>query len=472
MGKKIVIPEEKVKEVIRLYVEEKIGTPTLSKIFNYHKSIINRTLKENGITLDTPGRRFLGGKKVSDAKYYKNNKNKILTNHKKWSQKNREHIKNYHSKWRELNRDKVNQKSKEWIKKRCDIDPQYKLNKNIRTAINISLKEKNIKKYGKTFDYLPYKLEELVHHLETQFKESMSWDNYGDWYVDHIIPLSNFSFTDIKSEAFEECWSLSNLQPMWAKENMSKNNRVVAHQYKIRLQKEVEERDKINFDYESLNLKNSIVKEITRKQCEEIINEYEWLGYLPKYTKHHFGLFFNVNGVERLGGVVATQPEYGNNIGVWDKYGYTGKIIQLSRGVCLWWTPKNSASYMISKVLKWLIKNTEYEVVSSTVDSNAGEIGTIYQSLGWFYVGVMGGNLTKNGKERIRYGYKINGKIYNQRHIRKMIGTASKDEVLKQFPNVEIINMGRKKRYFKFIKNQEIHLNKIEHMLKPYPKRK
>jgi hypothetical protein len=259
---------------------------------------------------------------------------------------------------------------------------------------------------------------------------------------------------------------------MWAKENMSKNNRIVAHQFKIRQQKEIDEKGKINFDYESLSLRNSIVKEITRKQCEEIINEYEWLGYLPKYTKHHFGLFFILNGVEYLGGVVAIQPEYGNNIGVWDKYGYTDKIIQLSRGVCLWWTPKNSASYMISKVLKWLIKNTEYEVVSATVDSNAGEIGTIYQSLGWFYTGVMGGNLTKNGKERIRYGYKINGKIYNQRHIRKMIGTASKDEVLKKFPDVEIVNMGRKKRYFKFIKNQETHLNKIKHMLKPYPKRR
>jgi len=472
MAKKIMIPEEEVTKIVKLYVEDKIGTPTLSKMFNYHKSIINRTLKENGINVDTPGRRFLGGKKISDAKYYKNNKNKIVDNNKKWSQKNREHLKDYHSKWRELNRENVNEKSKNWSKKRCDSDPQYKLNKNIRTAINISLKEKNIKKYGKTFDYLPYTLEELVEHLEIQFKEGMSWENYGDWHVDHITPLSNFSFTNIENESFDECWSLSNLQPMWAKENMSKNNRIIAHQFKIRQQKEIDEKDKINFDYESLILKNSIVKEITRKQCEEIINEYEWLGYLPKYTKHHFGLFFIVNGVEHLGGVVAIQPEYGNNIGVWDKYGYTDKIVQLSRGVCLWWTPKNSASYMISKVLNWLMKNTKYEVVSATVDSNAGEIGTIYQSLGWFYTGIMGGNLTKKGKERIRYGYKINGKIYNQRHIRKMIGTASKDEVLKKFPGVEIVNMGRKKRYFKFIKNQEIHLDKIKDMLKPYPKRK
>ena len=83
----------------------------------------------------------------------------------------------------------------------------------------------------------------------------------------------------------------------------------------------------------------------------------------------------------------------------------------------------------------------------------------------------MNGNLTPSGKERIRYGYKLNGKIYNQRHIRKMIGTASKEVVLKHFPDIEIINMGRKKRYFKFIKNEHIHITKIQHMLKPYPKR-
>jgi hypothetical protein len=126
---------------------------------------------------------------------------------------------------------------------------------------------------------------------------------------------------------------------------------------------------------------------------------------------------------------------------------------------------------MISRVLKWLSKNTKYEVVSATVDSNAGEIGTIYQSLGWLYTGTMDGNLTPSGKERIRYGYKLNNKIYNQRHIRKMIGTASKETVLKHFPNIEIINMGRKKRYFKFIKNKHIHITKIKHMLKSYPKR-
>lgn len=142
---------------------------------------------------------------------------------------------------------------------------------------------------------------------------------------------------------------------------------------------------------------------------------------------------------------------------------------------------------MISKVSKWLKDNTHYKVLTpifspysgcnattATIDTSAGEIGTIYQSLNWYYVGVFAGNLTKTGKERIRYGYIIDGKIYNQRHIRSKIGTASKDVVLKHFPNVEIVNLGRKRRYFHFLgtkkENKEL-LSKIQNILQPYPKR-
>lgn len=469
MGKKIIIPKDEVKEIIRLYVDENIGTPTLSKKFGYHKSIINRTLKENGVTIDTPGRRYLGGKKVSDAKYYKKNKKQILDRYSKWSKENRDKLRNYHSEWREKNREKLNEYKRNYEKTKKDTDPLYRLACYTRTAIYTCLKERNMDKYSNTFDLLPYTLEELIEHLEKQFSKGMSWDNYGEWHVDHIKPMSSYNIEN--PIEFDECWSLSNLQPLWGKDNLIKNNKIVAHQYKIRQEKKEIEKGVLPFKEGDVKIKNSIVKQINRKNCEEVINEYEWLGYLPKYTKYHFGIFFNVNGKEYLGGVVAYQPEYGNNIGVWDKYGFTDKIIQLSRGVCLWWTPKNTASFMISKTLKWLTKETNYEIVSATVDSKAGEIGTIYQSLGWHYIGCMGGNKTKSGKERIRYGYKINGKIYNQRHIRSMIGTAKRDVVLENFPGVEIVNLGRKKRYFKFIKNHNKHYNNIKDMIKDYPKR-
>lgn len=251
-------------------------------------------------------------------------------------------------------------------------------------------------------------------------------------------------------------------------------DKIIAHQYKIRKTKEKEQSNTIGFNPAELSLKNTKIELIDRKVCKKIVEEYEWLGYMPRYTNYHFGIFFEINGEYNLGGVIAYQPEYGENLGVWDKFGYTNKIIQLSRGVCLWWTPKNTASYFINKTLDWLKTNTKYKVVTATVDSSAGEIGVIYQALNWIYVGLFGGNLTKSGKERIRYGYKIGDKIYNQRHIREKIGTAKNEIVLKHFPDVQIINLGRKKRYFQFIgtklENKEL-IKAIQDIIKPYPKK-
>ena len=54
----------------------------------------------------------------------------------------------------------------------------------------------------------------------------MSWDNYGEWHIDHIIPVSSFSFDNVDSEDFKKCWSLTNLQPLWSYENIKKSNKL------------------------------------------------------------------------------------------------------------------------------------------------------------------------------------------------------------------------------------------------------
>jgi 5-methylcytosine-specific restriction endonuclease McrA len=71
-----------------------------------------------------------------------------------------------------------------------------------------------------------YKLEDLKSHLEKQFKDGMSWENYGKWHIDHIIPISNFTIDSVESEEFKKCWSLNNLQPLWADENIKKSNKM------------------------------------------------------------------------------------------------------------------------------------------------------------------------------------------------------------------------------------------------------
>jgi len=67
-----------------------------------------------------------------------------------------------------------------------------------------------------------YTLDDLMDHLESQFKRGMTWDNYGDWHIDHIRPIADFDYEFVHDEEFKQCWSLWNLQPLWAKENRVK----------------------------------------------------------------------------------------------------------------------------------------------------------------------------------------------------------------------------------------------------------
>jgi len=99
-------------------------------------------------------------------------------------------------------------------------NPVYRLNHNICNSISYSLKRN---KDGCHWESLvDYTLQELVKHIEKQFKPGMSWDNYGEWHLDHVIPKIHFNFTSYKDLDFKRCWALRNLQPLWAKDNLSK----------------------------------------------------------------------------------------------------------------------------------------------------------------------------------------------------------------------------------------------------------
>lgn len=129
---------------------------------------------------------------------------------------------NYIKNWKKENRAQINQQERE----RRSTDINFRLKKNISRAIN-----RAIHKNGEsTFDYLPYAIEELKFHLEAQFDEKMTWDNYGSyWHIDHIKPHSLFHYTSMNDEAFKKCWSLENLRPLEAKQNMSDGATRIRH---------------------------------------------------------------------------------------------------------------------------------------------------------------------------------------------------------------------------------------------------
>lgn len=140
---------------------------------------------------------------------------------KDWLQNNRERRSHSHKQWRMKNPDSV----KKTLKKaqiKTESDPKRKMSRRISSYISKCLKKG---KQGKHWeDIVGYTLDELVRHLERKFKPGMSWNNYGEWHIDHIIPLSKFNFSTLNSIDFKRAWDLKNLQPLWARDNQTKQN--------------------------------------------------------------------------------------------------------------------------------------------------------------------------------------------------------------------------------------------------------
>lgn len=103
-------------------------------------------------------------------------------------------------------------------------NPKRKIDRNVGSLIWQAIKKRESGiKWLKLFDY---SLVEFMNHLEKQFDNKMSWNNYGSyWHIDHIKPRSLFKFTTAKDQEFKECWALENLQPLEASANRKKGNK-------------------------------------------------------------------------------------------------------------------------------------------------------------------------------------------------------------------------------------------------------
>ena len=227
--KKIIPTEEELKNILKMYNEELLGSQTISEKTGISKPTILRILKENGVVLGPSGRRFIGGREVAMKKYESKPETKARKrkNYDKWYEQNKEHRKEYYNKWRTENVEKWRSAKRNYERNRKASDPLYKLISNFRTAIYQVLKESNVEKNGHYFDILQYTPEELINHLEKQFTDTMSWENYGVWHVDHKLPITSFDIREMGDEEFMRCWGLGNLQPMWGEENIRKSNKII-----------------------------------------------------------------------------------------------------------------------------------------------------------------------------------------------------------------------------------------------------
>jgi len=162
------------------------------------------------------------------AGWRKANLEKERTKNTKWRKENPEKFKAALIRWRKNNPEKVRAMKARHISKRRANDLNFRMMANIRSAIYIALRN-NIKS-GRTAELLGCSIEHLRQYLENQFTGNMSWDNYGryGWHIDHIIPLSYFDFSDPEQQ--KRAWHYTNLQPLWAADNLGKSNKIEERQ--------------------------------------------------------------------------------------------------------------------------------------------------------------------------------------------------------------------------------------------------
>jgi hypothetical protein len=136
-----------------------------------------------------------------------------------WQNRNPGRVKEKGDRWKANNRERhLENKRKQEERRRTTVEGR--LHDSIHRRVYDQLKKGKCRQ--KTFELIGYSPEDLRRHIEKKFKAGMTWENYGQWHIDHIIPMSAFNITSPDDIDFRRCWALKNLQPLWAKENLTK----------------------------------------------------------------------------------------------------------------------------------------------------------------------------------------------------------------------------------------------------------
>ena len=125
-----------------------------------------------------------------------------------------------------LNKRKNKETARKWSLNKYKTDPQFRLRKLIRNRIRQSLKQNG--KSEPTMKLLGCSIDFLRQHLESQFKSGMTWENQGKiWHIDHIKPCASFDLTQPEQQRI--CFHFSNLQPLFAEDNLKKGAKLDYH---------------------------------------------------------------------------------------------------------------------------------------------------------------------------------------------------------------------------------------------------
>lgn len=163
---------------------------------------------------------------IEKSRLYRNiNKGELSQKNKVWrntlSPQRIKEMKRYYKEYRIKNKDKINEKCR--LRRKNDL--QYKISHNLRKRVGDFLR--GLSKSKKTMELLGCSFQDFKIHIEKQFKEGMSWENYGPngWHMDHILPCASFDLS--KPEEQAKCFHYTNLQPLWAIDNYKKSDNIL-----------------------------------------------------------------------------------------------------------------------------------------------------------------------------------------------------------------------------------------------------
>ena len=151
--------------------------------------------------------------------YNSENKQKVGFRRRRYYLDNKEKFKSLNVKYRKRYRERINA----YRRDRGKLDSNFRLIRTVRNR-TLAVLKKGLKS-ASTIKLLGVSIDEVRSHLESKFKPGMTWENHGlyGWHIDHIRPCSSFDLTDLVQQKL--CFHYSNLQPLWAKDNLSKGDK-------------------------------------------------------------------------------------------------------------------------------------------------------------------------------------------------------------------------------------------------------
>jgi hypothetical protein len=175
--------------------------------------------------------------RAKDARGRERNRERRREQFKSWYERNREAKDEAARQWKLANPDARKRHYDNWrtnnpesyvaTRKRAHAKffsvARNRLDRKVRAGIHKYLSGEGVSRSWQ--EHVGYTLADLAAHIERQFLKGMSWDNMGEWHLDHITPLSAFGYTSVTDPDFRAAWALTNLRPLWARENLAKSAR-------------------------------------------------------------------------------------------------------------------------------------------------------------------------------------------------------------------------------------------------------